>query len=206
MRTPTRIATAVGLAAIGAPALALALAATASAACGSTVHARPGTRVVGATRAPLVVGDSVLLGAVREVAAEGFEVDTRGCRQIDEGLGVIAARRRAGTLPHLVVLALGTNGSLGTFDVRKAMRIVGPGRVLGLVTPREPDYDSGAHAIRVVAKQFPARLRVLDWVRFSDGHPGWFAPDGIHLGPEGAAGLARLLRGALAFAIAPLCP
>ncbi|HEX4344730.1 MAG TPA: hypothetical protein VHZ31_04135 [Solirubrobacteraceae bacterium] len=178
----------------------------ARAACAPRRHAAAQRHVDGATRAPLIVGDSVLLGAVAQVAAEGYEVDTRACRQIDEGLGIVAARRRAGTLPHLVVLALGTNGSLGTYDVRKAMRIVGPGRVLGLVTPREPDHDTAAHAIRVVAKQFPDRIRLLDWVRYSDAHHSWFAPDGIHLGPGGAVGLARLLRGALAFAVAPPCP
>ena len=187
-------------------ALAIAYAPAASAACGPKRHAKAAKRVVGATRAPLIVGDSVLLGAVKQVAAEGYEVDTRACRQIDEGLGLIAARRRDGTLPHLVVLALGTNGSLGTFDVRKAMQIVGPGRVLGLVTPREPDFDSGAHAIRVIGKQFPRRVRVLDWVHFSEGHHSWFAGDGIHLGPSVAAGMARLLRAALPLAIALLCP
>ncbi len=196
----------IALSVAAALALGLGCVPTASAACGPKRHAKAAKRVVGATRAPLIVGDSVLLGAVRQVAAEGYEVDTRACRQIDEGLGLIAARRRDGTLPHLVVLALGTNGSLGTFDVRKAMQIVGPGRVLGLVTPREPDFDSGAHAIRVVGKQFPRRLRVLDWVRFSKGHHNWFAGDGIHLGPSGAAGMARLLRAALPLAIAPLCP
>jgi hypothetical protein len=35
---------------------------------------------------------------------------------------------------------------------------------------------------------------VADWVRFSSGRPGWFGPDGIHLGPASAAGMVRLLR------------
>jgi hypothetical protein len=206
VRTRTRQAHAIALVIAATLAAGLGLAGPASAACGPKRHAKAAKRVVGATRPPLIVGDSVLLGAVKQVAAEGYEVDTRACRQIDEGLGLIAARRRDGTLPHLVVLALGTNGSLGTFDVRKAMEIVGPGRVLGLVTPREPDFDSGAHAIRVIGKQFPQRVRVLDWVHFSEGHHSWFAGDGIHLGPSGAAGMARLLRAALPLAIAPLCP
>lgn len=44
---------------------------------------------------------------------------------------------------------------------------------------------------------------MLDWVAYSAGHPGWFAADGIHLGPGGAAGFARLLRRGLR-AAAPL--
>ena len=34
---------------------------------------------------------------------------------------------------------------------------------------------------------------MLDWVRFSNGHPAWFQPDGLHLTFDGAAALARLL-------------
>jgi hypothetical protein len=167
----------------------------AHAGCGGVKHAAAAKRG-GGTRAPLVIGDSVLLGAVRQVAAAGFEVDTRGCRQVGEGLKVIAARRRAHTLPPVVVLALGTNGSIRMRDIRAALRIVGSERVLGLVTPRELGGGSGADArvVRAAGRRFAGRVLVLDWVRFSRGHGGWFAGDGIHLGPGGAAGLARLLR------------
>jgi hypothetical protein len=174
-------------------ALALAWCGSATAACGGVKHASShgptGTRA-------LAVGDSVLLGAVREVAAAGFEVDTRGCRQMSEGLRVIAARRRAGTLPPLVVLALGTNGAIRMRDIRAALRIVGRDRVLGLVTPREVGGGEGgdARVVRAAGRRFGGRVIVLDWVRYSGGHGGWFAGDGIHLGPSGAAGLARLLR------------
>jgi hypothetical protein len=179
----------------------------AAAACGGVNHAPPVKRG-GDGRAPLVVGDSVLLGAVRQVAAAGFEVDTRGCRQRREGLHVISARKRAKTLPRLVVIALGTNGSIQMSDIRAAMSIVGRDRVLGLVTPRELGGGSGSDArvVRAAGRRYPDRVRVLDWVRDSAGRRGWFAGDGIHLGSSGAAGLARLLRGALPFATAPLCP
>jgi lysophospholipase L1-like esterase len=185
----------------------LALGGAAAHACGAAKHARA-TKRGGHGRAPLVIGDSVLLGAVAPVAAAGFEVDTRGCRQMREGLRIIAARRRAKTLPHLVIIALGANGSIATSQIREAMKLVGRDRVLGLVTPRElgGGESSDARAIRAAGRRFPARVRVLDWVRFSAGHGGWFAGDGLHLGPRGARGLARLLRGALALAVEPLCP
>jgi len=60
--------------------------------------------------------------------------------------------------------------------------------------------------VRAAGRRFPDRVRVLDWVRHSAGRRGWFAGDGIHLGSSGAAGLARLMRRALPFATAPLCP
>ena len=186
---------------------ALALDGAAAQACGNAKHA-PATKRGAGGRAPLVIGDSVLLGAVSQVAAAGFEVDTRGCRQMREGLRIIASRRRAKTLPHFVVLALGANGSIATPQIRAAMKLVGRDRILGLVTPRElgGGQSSDARAIRAVGRRYPDRVRVLDWVRFSAGHGGWFAGDGLHLGPGGAKGFARLLRRAVALAIAPLCP
>jgi hypothetical protein len=205
--TARRPATSAALAAALALALALALDGATALACGNAKHASATKRGAGG-RAPLVIGDSVLLGAVSQVAAAGFEVDTRGCRQMSEGLGIIASRRRAKTLPHFVVVALGANGSISTGQIREAMKIVGRDRVLGLVTPRElgGGESSDARAIRAAGRRFPNRVRVLDWVRFSAGHGGWFAGDGLHLGPGGAKGLARLLRRALPLAIAPLCP
>jgi hypothetical protein len=188
-------------------ALALALDGAAAQACGNAKYAAA-TKRGASSRAPLIIGDSVVLGAVPQLAAAGFEVNTRGCRQMREGLGIIAARRRAKTLPHFVVMALGANGSISTSDIREAMKIVGPERVLGLVTPRElgGGESSDARNVRAAGRRFPGRVVVLDWVHFSAGQGGWFAGDGLHLGPGGARGLARLLRGALAFAIEPLCP
>lgn len=167
-------------------------------ACGTAARlkaARPGND----GRAPLAIGDSVMLGAVRPLARAGFEVNARGCRQWSEGVRVLRARRRAGTLPRIVVVALGTNGSITRSGIRTALRAVGRTRLLVLVTPRELGGGSGgdARAIRWAGRRYPERVLVLDWVRRSRGHGGWFAGDGIHLSGSGARGMVRVLRPAL---------
>jgi lysophospholipase L1-like esterase len=173
----------------------------ADAACGGVKTAHPSRHAVPG-RPPHVIGDSVLLGAVDEVAGVGYEVNTRGCRQMSEGLRVIAAKKRAGRLPSLVVLMLGANWTIQPSEIRQAMRLVGPGRVLGLVTPREEGGGSGSDArvVRAAGRRHTGRVVVLDWVAYTAGHSGWFAPDGLHLGPGGAQALARLLRTALPYA------
>lgn len=166
----------------------------AAAACGGAKHVRPAAdRNPG--RAPLAIGDSVLLGALGQVSRAGFEIDTRGCRQMREGLGVLRRRARAGTLPRFVVVALGSNLDITAEQIRAALRILGPRRVLGMVTPREDARD--ARVIRAAGRRHKQRLMVLDWAAHSVGRSGWFAGDGLHLGPGGAAGLARLLGGGL---------
>src|SRR3954447_16086495 len=117
--------------------LALSLAAVAAAdaaACGYTVrdHAAPHGR---GHRGALVLGDSTGIFAVPKLAHRGLSADAKECRQFAEGVAIIRARRSAGRLPHLVVLALGANGPVSGGDIHGALRALGPGRVLGLVTP-----------------------------------------------------------------------
>lgn len=178
-----------------------AAAAPAHAGCGSTVTARP-THKLGDFRAPLMIGDSVLLGAVPQTAHDGFEVNTRGCRMWDEGTHIVYRRKRSGTLPHEVGMFLGADWTVSIPQIRKVMAIMGPSRVLVLVTPRELGGQGGSDAqhMRHVARQFPTRVLLLDWVKYTAHRDGWFAPDGLHLGYGGAAGLARFLRRALPYA------
>lgn len=166
----------------------------ATADCGGAQHFDPGPRIARG-RAPLAIGDSVLLGAAPAVAARGYEVDVRGCRQMSEGLDLLRARARAQTLPGLVVIVLGTNGSIERGEIGAALRIVGPRRMLGLVTPRELGGGSSSDAanLRAVARQRPRRTLLLDWVAFAGRRGGLTYGDGIHLTPAGHEAMAALL-------------
>ena len=175
----------------------------ATAQCGAVKHANPTRdRLPGKVRPPLAIGDSVMAGAVDEMAAAGFEVNVRVCRFLDEGLDVIRARRRAGTLPRAVLVLLGASGDVRPRDIRLALRMLGPERVLVMLTP-----DSGggaasdANRIRRAGRRYRDRMVVLDWVAYSAGHPGWFSGDSLHVTPPGAAALARLCSRAVRFAV-----
>ncbi|MET0973098.1 MAG: hypothetical protein ABWY95_06745 [Thermoleophilaceae bacterium] len=175
----------------------------ASADCGGVVR-KAAQRDAGPGRPPLAVGDSVMLGAVDELAAVGFDVDARGCRQMSEAVDVLRSRGRG--LPKVVVVFVGANWTISIREVRAALGVVGPSRVLGLVTPRETGGGSGSDAavVRAAGRRWPDRVRVLDWVLYTAGHGEWFASDGLHLGPGGADAMARLFRGALAWLAPPL--
>ena len=164
----------------------------ADAACGGAQHFSP-TKLRQPGAPPLAVGDSVMLGAASRLQAAGFELDVRGCRQMSEGIGVLAARRRAGSLPNVVVVALGTNWTVTTSQVRTALRVLGPNRVLGLVTPPEVGgvASSDQAVMRAAGRRWRLRVKVLDWVAHSAGRAWTW--DGMHLTPGGAAAYARLL-------------
>src|SRR4051794_21498427 len=65
----------------------LAVAPTGEAACGGVRTDRPTHHQKrNRGRAPLAVGDSVMLLAIHGLARRGFEANARGCRGFDEGL------------------------------------------------------------------------------------------------------------------------
>lgn len=173
----------------------------AHAGCGGVEVVQPSKRL-GRDAAPLIVGDSVLLGAMPQLAARGFEVNAHGCRQWREGVAVLERRKAQGRLPHLVLMQLGTNASIRVEQVRYAATVLGRRRVLAVLTPREAGGYGGADAaaVRAAGKRWPARVLVLDWVRYAAGKHGWFQPDGIHLMPPGARGMGELAERALRYA------
>ena len=181
--------------------LALALPGTASAGCGGVQEASPAHHPPG-QRPPLAIGDSTMLLAMYNLTAAGYEVNAHGCRQFPEALALLRARKKAGTLPHMVVIALGADGSVTHDDIGQALGILCCGRLLVLVTPRELGGGSGSDAatVREEAQRHRDRTRLLDWVKYSAGRGGWFQPDGLHLTSTGASAFTGFLRQALPWA------
>jgi hypothetical protein len=166
----------------------------ASAGCGGVETAAPKHKV--AARPPLAIGDSSMLLALPALARVGYKVNARGCRAYPEGLRLIRDEARHHRLPHLVVFALGSDQSVTGGDIAQALKILGPNRKLGLVTPRETGggASNDATVIRNAGDRNPERIKVADWVNYSAGHSSWFQPDGLHLTFSGAKAFARLLK------------
>ena len=143
-----------------------------------------------------------MLLALYDLAAAGFDANAHGCRQFPEALRLLHARARAGTLPHMVVIALGADGTIGRAEIGQALGLLCCTRLLVLVTPRELGGGSGSDAITVrqEVKRHHNRTRLLDWVNDSRGHGGWFQPDGLHLTTDGAGAFTRLLSTVMPYA------
>jgi hypothetical protein len=178
-----RLALAVGLLALAWPAVA--------GACDESTHAGAAAGPDG-VRAPLLLGDSTLYFSVERLARLGIEADAKGCRTVDTGLELERARLQAGTLPDLLILALGANGGATAIQIDAYLREIGPSRVLGLVTPKLP--ATAAEVFRAEARAHPRRVILMDWARFSAAHPEWFSDDGLHVGRPGARAYASFIR------------
>ncbi len=188
---------ALGLAAV---ALVVATAGVATATCGDTTKARPTKKVNPKGRAPIVLGDSVMVFAVPHLAHRGYRANAMECRQWYQGVGIINEKRARHRLPHLVVLALGSNGPVTSAGIHSALNALPKNKVLGLVTPRGPVSGGGAGAMRTAAHHHKHRVVLLDWERYSSSHSSWFAGDGLHLTFSGASAYARFIAKAIPWA------
>jgi hypothetical protein len=162
-------------------------------------------------RPPLAIGDSTMILPIPNLGEAGFSVNARGCRGMGEAIDLMAKLRDRGRLPHLVVVAVYSNGGIRLRNVDEALDILGPRRVLALVT--EYNAENGRRAARDTGTVFKARrlhrkqIAVLDWVDYSRPHhaaepvPGaWFLPDLYHPNFTGAQEYANFLSALLRFA------
>lgn len=190
----------IAIAVLAATALALTASGVAAATCGDTTRARPTKKINPKGRAPIVLGDSVMVFAVPALAHRGYRANAMECRQWYQGIAMVRAAAARNHLPHMVVFALGTNGPASGAAIRDALHALPKNKVLGLVTPRGGVSGGTAGNMRQVARHHRHRVVLIDWVKYSSGHGEWFAGDGLHLTYGGAAAYARLIARALPFA------
>jgi hypothetical protein len=134
-----------------------------------------------------LTGDSVILGirsSLDEVAPVSL-INARIGRQAPELLDVMKRDKAlAGTSP--VIFNLGNNGALGADVVREIFELVKNQPSVIVVNTAVPrPWREGNNALLVqIASQY-SNARVIDWNAISNGHPEYFAPDGVHLVPAG---------------------
>ena len=146
--------------------------------------------------APLAIGDSVMYGAAWKLSHRGFEVDAMCGRSPAAGLYTLRNRRRRGTLPEIVLVALGTNVFPTSRDISRMRRVLGPRRTLMLVTPFRKWRPGGGAGMRRAARRHPRRVELIDWSGLARFNHEWFWSDGTHLRDSGELAYARLLRNA----------
>jgi hypothetical protein len=143
------------------------------------------------------VGDSIMLDIQPYLQADlpGARVDGLVSRQFETGIGVVQAERAAGTLGTVLVVELGTNGSVTDSEFDAMMQAAsGVKRVVfvNVNVPRTWTAPDNAVLAAGVAR-YPGVAVLADWNALSTGHPAWFTPDQVHLEAAGAQALANLV-------------
>jgi len=159
----------------------------------------PVTEAVDRTELIWLTGDSVILGIRSAIAGIRplLVVNARVGRAAPELLEEITRdfEKAAGST---VVMDLGNNDLLREETVRAIFELLKESPkivVVNTAVPR-PYRDANNELIAELATQY-SNVRVVDWNAISDGHPEYFAPDGVHLVPTGVSAYVMAIDEAL---------
>ena len=136
-----------------------------------------------------VTGDSVILG-IRSNLSQSHPISVMNARigrQAPELLEVLL-QDKAAAADSTVIFNLGNNNALTreqTLAVFEAVKDQPQAIVVNTAVPR-PWREGNNALISEIASQY-SNVTVVDWNAISEGHPEYFAPDGVHLVPTGVA-------------------
>lgn len=146
------------------------------------------------------VGDSVMVASTPALdqALPGIEINAQVGRQFSTGLQVIESLKAAGQLRPIVVMALGTNGTVTTQEIGQLYAEIGPHRLLVLVNTYEArSWEQEVNSTLAAAAHSHPGTILADWHDTIDHRTNLLWPDGIHPQPAGGDVYARMLKRAL---------
>jgi lysophospholipase L1-like esterase len=147
------------------------------------------------------IGDSVMLASAPELqrAFPGIAIDAVVSRQMHAAPGLLQSMADAGTLRRVVVIGLGTNGSISDDTLRRIRGILGSERELVLVTVQAPRpwTDGVNQELRSFAAGNRHTVALADWQSRIAPRLDLLAGDQIHPGSQGGALYASTVQAAL---------
>jgi peptidoglycan/LPS O-acetylase OafA/YrhL len=142
------------------------------------------------------IGDSVMLASAPQLqnALRGISIDAQVSRQVSAGLGVVQHMAATGRLRHVLLFALGTNGSFTAAQLHQLLAIIGPNRELVLVNTYEarPWEVADNRLIDTAARRYP-NVYLANWFATIEHRTSLLWPDEVHPQPSGARLYAHLV-------------
>jgi lysophospholipase L1-like esterase len=145
------------------------------------------------------IGDSVMLAsaAALEASMPGVYINAHVGTQMQDGLAVAQNLAADGRLRPIVVVGLGTNGTITVGQIRQLRRAIGPRRDLVLINTYGPrSWEPGDNAVLAAASR-GRHTRLADWHDAIAARTYLLWPDGIHPRPDGAKLYAHIVLAAI---------
>ncbi|HUZ51998.1 MAG TPA: hypothetical protein VMU94_05660 [Streptosporangiaceae bacterium] len=146
------------------------------------------------------VGDSVMVASTPALqqALPGIYIDAMVGRQFSTGLQVIADLKARGLLRPIVVVGLGTNGTVTADEISQLFAEIGPNRRLVLVNTFEArPWEQEVNSTLAAATSDHPGVVLANWYTTIEHRTSLLWPDGIHPQPSGGLVYAKMLKAAL---------
>jgi peptidoglycan/LPS O-acetylase OafA/YrhL len=143
----------------------------------------------------LAIGDSVMLGAARELSARGATVDATKSRSVRQALEIVNYLKSIRRLGSIVVIHLGTNSTTSTETLDEIMATLSDTPLVLFLTvhvPSEPRQSINNRLINALPQRY-ANVKVLDWYAIAQQYPEYLYGDDTHLRPAGARFYADII-------------
>jgi lysophospholipase L1-like esterase len=153
----------------------------------------PGSKVT-------AIGDSVMLAAAPQLEQElpGISINAQVSRQMGAGLGVLRSLADSGALRPVVVVGLGTNGTVTAGQIRQLVAIMGRHRRLVLINTFVPrPWQDGDNQVLAAAARQDANVVLANWYATIKQHTNLLWDDQVHPRPTGAPLYARMVAAAV---------
>ena len=162
----------------------------------ANVSAQADTPSAAATVRVTAVGDSVMLGAAQQLAADvpGIDLDAAVGRQVTEVIALLREREANGLLGDVLLLHIGNNGEFTDEQFDRIVDLAGPRRrVVFLTVKVTREWEDANNAVIARGAERHPRAVVVDWRTAVLERPDVLWTDDTHLRPEGARLYATLL-------------
>ena len=155
-------------------------------------------------RAVFHVGDSLGVGTKPYLpqALNDWKVD-QSVKVARHGFEAISILRNRSSLPGAIVMSIGGNddpNNVGGFreTVSKTVSIAGPNRCIVWpnhysTKPVNGGTFGGYNNVLQDFERSHRNFRIVNWAAIARAHPGWMAPDGIHVNATGYQARARAI-------------
>jgi lysophospholipase L1-like esterase len=143
----------------------------------------------------LAIGDSVMLGAARELSSRGATVDAMKSRSVRQALEIVNYLKSVRRLGSIVVIHLGTNSTTSAETLDEIMTTLSDTPLVLFLTvhvPSEPRQSINNRLINALPQRY-SNVKVLDWYAIAQQYPEYLYGDDTHLRPAGARFYADII-------------
>ncbi len=177
----------------------------------ATKRDRPGGPPRVAGREVMAIGDSVMLASAPALAQAmpGIYINAQVSRAMIAGVVIVQQLAAEHRLRHIVIVGLGTNGPISSYQINQLRAAIGPSRWLILVNTFVPrPWEQEVNSTLAAAANLYRDVLLVNWHDAIEHHTNLLWSDGIHPQPIGGKLYAKVVRMVVLYALhhSPLPP
>jgi len=144
----------------------------------------------------LAIGDSVMIDIAKRLHTlyPNITIDGKIGRQVSQAVELVPSYARFNQEDKAVIIQLGTNGYFTNEQIDKLLGAFSQAQIYVVNTRVPRPWETKVNTALANKAQEYANITLIDWHAAALNHPEYFAPDGVHLEPQGVEALTNLIQ------------